>query len=120
MAASSSSWPRLPPCWPPSRRPLPCGRQLPLLTATLAGALLFPLGRTLVESFDGSAPFFRRLAANAREPWDYARGAVIGAGVGLAVEIVLPTGLDVVPASATASRWACWPMPVSTSSGTAG
>jgi cyclic beta-1,2-glucan synthetase len=66
----------------------------PLLTATLAGALLFPLGRTLVESFDGSAPFFRRLAANARVPWDYARGAVIGAGVGLAVEIALPTGSD--------------------------
>jgi cyclic beta-1,2-glucan synthetase len=64
----------------------------PLLTATLVGALLFPLARTLVESFDGNMPFFHRLATNAREPWGYARGAVIG--VDLAVGIGLPGGSD--------------------------
>ena len=40
---------------------------VPALTAVLAGALLFPLGRTIIESFDGSAPFFHRLRANAAE-----------------------------------------------------
>ena len=46
------------------------GRSSPLapaLTALLAGTLLYPLGRTLIESFDGRAPFFHRLRANAAE-----------------------------------------------------
>ena len=30
---------------------------LPALTAVVAGSLLYPLGRTIIESFDGSAPF---------------------------------------------------------------
>ena len=34
----------------------------------LAGTLLYPLGRTIIESFDGTAPFFHRLRANAAEP----------------------------------------------------
>jgi cyclic beta-1,2-glucan synthetase len=41
----------------------------PLPVGTLLGALLFPLLRTIVESFDGSAPFFRRLLAHAANPW---------------------------------------------------
>ena len=56
---------------------------VPLLSATLAGALLYPLGRTIIESFDGSAPFFHRLRANAAEPTGYWRGLVVGFGIGL-------------------------------------
>ncbi len=55
----------------------------PLLAATLVGALLFPAARTIVETFDGSPAFARRLLHAARHPWGYARGAVIGLAVGL-------------------------------------
>jgi cyclic beta-1,2-glucan synthetase len=34
----------------------------PLAATTLAGALVFPLAKTIVESFDGSTAFFRRIA----------------------------------------------------------
>lgn len=62
----------------------------PILTAACAGALLYPLGRTVIESFDGSSPFLQRLVANASERTGYVRGLAIGAGVGLASLIDLP------------------------------
>jgi cyclic beta-1,2-glucan synthetase len=43
------------------------------------GAVAFPLVKTIVESFDGSAPFFRRLRASLRAPEGYVRGLVLGA-----------------------------------------
>lgn len=63
---------------------------VPLLSAAAFGALLFPLARTILESFDGSAPFIGRLRLNATIGLDYARGLVVGLGVGLALWIVLP------------------------------
>ena len=48
------------------------------------------LGRTLIESFDGSAPFFDRLRANAVERTGYARGLVVGCGLALAILVELP------------------------------
>lgn len=71
-------------------RAAPGLRAAPLLGSALVGALLFPLARSIVESFDGSAPFFRRLAAHVREPENLLRGLVVGAGIGLALRAELP------------------------------
>ncbi len=62
----------------------------PLALATLAGALLFPAARTILETFDGSPAFARRLLHAAREPCAYLRGAVIGLALGLALAVDLP------------------------------
>ena len=48
---------------------------VPLVRRRWRGALLYPLGRTIIESFDGSAPFFHRLRANAAEPTGYGAGS---------------------------------------------
>ncbi|MEK0084750.1 GH36-type glycosyl hydrolase domain-containing protein [Benzoatithermus flavus] len=72
----------------------------PALGGALAGAALFPLARTIIESFDGSAPFFARLARNATAWTGYARGTVIGAGIGL----LLAAGL---PLAGSYTRFAC-------------
>ena len=67
----------------------------PLFGAVLAGGFLFAFARTIVESFDGSAPFFRRLFANALEPTNLLRGLVVGAGIGLAAVWILPARSEV-------------------------
>ena len=38
--------------------------EYPLAAATLAGTLVFPLAKTIIESFDGSTAFFRRRATS--------------------------------------------------------
>ena len=53
----------------------------PLVVSLLLGATVMPLGKTILESFDGSRPFFVRLASSYREPRLYARGAVLGLGL---------------------------------------
>ncbi|MBN1688999.1 MAG: hypothetical protein JW893_07860 [Candidatus Omnitrophica bacterium] len=53
---------------------------MPLLVGILSGALLFPLIKTIIETFDGSQPFFERTAYSYRDKTLYARGAVIGFG----------------------------------------
>lgn len=58
---------------------------LPLALAAVAGAVCFPLCRTLLESFDGGRPFFGRLGARYQERGNYLRGAVAGLGMALAV-----------------------------------
>lgn len=53
----------------------------PILTWALLGALVFPLVKTVMETFDGSPSFIRRLAGNYRRtalPW---RGAVVAGGL---------------------------------------
>ncbi|MEZ5501196.1 MAG: hypothetical protein R3E50_00565 [Halioglobus sp.] len=57
--------------------------------AVLLG-VLFPLIKTIVESFDGSAPFITRLRRSLRDPLNYFRGAVLGVGVALALQVHLP------------------------------
>ncbi len=52
----------------------------------LIGALLFPLGMTVVGSADGTPPFFGRLKAAYRDPRAPARGVVAGLGLALAYE----------------------------------
>ena len=61
-----------------------------LVVAMLAGAILFPLVKTVIESFDGSPPFFQRLRRNYRMPALFARGIVIGLGMGFGLMIGLP------------------------------
>lgn len=56
----------------------------PLWGAAALGALVFPLVKTIVESFDGSAPFLMRLRLSLRHPRTYGRGLLLGLGLGLA------------------------------------
>ena len=62
----------------------------PLIAATLAGALVFPLVKTIVESFDGSTGFFRRIAKSYSNPALYLRGAIVGLGLGYSMVLSLP------------------------------
>ena len=55
--------------------------EAPLTVGLLAGALLFPLGKTIVESFDGSMSFFRRLAYSYKNGTLFFRGAVTGLAI---------------------------------------
>jgi cyclic beta-1,2-glucan synthetase len=54
----------------------------PWLLGLLSGALAFPLVKTIVETFDGSRSFFRRVREGYRNPILSVRGAVAGLGVG--------------------------------------
>jgi hypothetical protein len=56
-----------------------------LVTSLCAGALLFPLFKTIIESFDVSTPFFGRLSANYRAVTHCFRGLVVGGGLCYAV-----------------------------------
>jgi cyclic beta-1,2-glucan synthetase len=62
----------------------------PLVLATLFGALVFPLVKTVIETFDGSHAFFQRVRDSYRSPILYLRGAVVGLGVGGAFSQDLP------------------------------
>ena len=61
----------------------------PPVSAAVLGALLFPLGQTIIESFDGSAPFMSRLRMNAAQPLSYWRGLLVGLGAGIAMSLDL-------------------------------
>jgi cyclic beta-1,2-glucan synthetase len=50
----------------------------PLLTWAVAGGVVFPLAKTLIESFDGSPSFVRRLWNNYQRRSLVLRGAVVG------------------------------------------
>jgi cyclic beta-1,2-glucan synthetase len=62
----------------------------PLALAMLAGAVAFPLVKTIIETFDGSQAFFRRVAQGYRKPALWVRGAVVGLGVGYGLSRALP------------------------------
>ena len=47
----------------------------------LLGALVFPFVKTIIETFDGSLPFFERVRYSYRSKTLYARGAVAGFGL---------------------------------------
>ncbi|MDD5672422.1 MAG: hypothetical protein PHN49_12375, partial [Candidatus Omnitrophica bacterium] len=53
---------------------------LPIMVGVLSGALLFPLIKTIMETFDGSLPFFERARYSYREAFLYVRGTVVGFG----------------------------------------
>lgn len=52
----------------------------PYVTGIFFGALLFPLAKTLIETFDGSLPFFERLRYSYGHWTLYLRGAIVGFG----------------------------------------
>jgi cyclic beta-1,2-glucan synthetase len=62
----------------------------PVLAAAVLGGLVFPLIKTMIETFDGSPPFFRRLRKNYEKFILPLRGLVAGAGIGYALSIDLP------------------------------
>ena len=62
----------------------------PIIAATLLGASVFPLIKTIIETFDGSPPFFRRLQRNYVDPVLSLRGIVIGLGLGYGLAHGLP------------------------------
>ena len=63
---------------------------LPVVAAVLLGAAAFPLLKTIIETFDGSPPFFRRLVRNYGDPVLALRGIVVGLGLGLGLAFGLP------------------------------
>ena len=81
---------------------LPSTRSLltayPLLSACVFGAVLFPLLKTIIESFDGDNHFFQRL----RNSYADAAGFLRGAAVGAAVAVALQSG---VSAAGGGARW---------------
>ncbi len=52
----------------------------PIFIGILAGALIFPFLKTIIETFDGSLPFFERTAYSYQNGWLYLRGAIAGYG----------------------------------------
>ncbi|MDD3906301.1 MAG: hypothetical protein PHS46_07245 [Candidatus Omnitrophica bacterium] len=52
----------------------------PAVIGILVGALIFPFIKTIIESFDGSLPFFERVRYSYRDFSLYARGAIVGFG----------------------------------------
>lgn len=50
----------------------------PALLITLAGAVAFPLFKTVIETFDGSQSFFGRAACAYKDPVLYLRGLIVG------------------------------------------
>ncbi len=60
---------------------------IPVLIGTIAGALIFPFIKNVLETFDGSKPFFIRLRYSYRNWVLYARGAVFGFGMSYGINI---------------------------------
>lgn len=62
----------------------------PIASASVAGILLFPLVKTIIESFEGSLKFFVRLRNNYAR-WDHClRGGAVGAAIAFALREGLP------------------------------
>ena len=57
----------------------------PIIIGILSGALVFPFAKTIIESFDGSLPFFERARYSYRDVFLYARGAIVGFGFAYAL-----------------------------------
>jgi len=62
----------------------------PIVLGLLGGAMAFPLAKAIIETFDGSQAFFRRVGNAYRDPMLYARGAVVGAGLAYGLSRWLP------------------------------
>ena len=60
-------------------------RAFPVATGLLVGALIFPLAKTTIETFDGTLPFFERARYSYKDGTLYARGAIFGFGFAYAI-----------------------------------
>jgi cyclic beta-1,2-glucan synthetase len=58
--------------------------KVPLFLGLVIGGLTLPLFKTIIETFDGSLPFFQRARYNYRDHVLYARGIIVGLGAGYA------------------------------------
>ena len=58
---------------------------VPGIVGLIAGALVFPLAKTIIETFDGSQPFFLRSRYSYSDWTLYARGAIAGFGFAMMV-----------------------------------
>ena len=58
--------------------------------ASLLGALVYPLARTIMESTDSTSPFVGRLKREYSRPLNYFRGLAIGAAIWLGVNADMP------------------------------
>ena len=70
----------------------------PLLIACVFGAAVFPLLKTIIESFDGDNHFFQRLYNSYADFASFLRGAAVGAAVAFALQ-------EHVPAAGGEFRW---------------
>ncbi|HNX69342.1 MAG TPA: hypothetical protein PKI45_07635 [Candidatus Omnitrophota bacterium] len=57
----------------------------PIPTGLLLGALVFPFVKTIIETFDGSLPFFERMRYSYRHWTLYLRGALVGYGMAVMI-----------------------------------
>ncbi len=55
----------------------------PLWLLTLAGAIVFPLLKTIIETFDGSQSFFGRVVCAYQDPILYLRGFILGIAIAI-------------------------------------
>ncbi|TKB25091.1 hypothetical protein FCL47_15700 [Desulfopila sp. IMCC35006] len=62
----------------------------PVLLLAVVGAMAFPLGKTIIESFDGSQSFFRRALSASLQPMLAGRGLVVGIACAIALNVHLP------------------------------
>ncbi len=58
---------------------------MPILIGIVCGALIFPLLKTIIETFDGSLKFFERAQYSYSDGSLYARGVVVGFGFAFAL-----------------------------------
>ncbi len=68
------------------------------ISIVLAGAVAFPLAKTIIETFDGSQSFFGRLLGSVRDPVLWIRGVVTGAAFALGIHmdfVSLDTGVRI-------------------------
>ncbi|MCU0857629.1 MAG: hypothetical protein MUC65_04410 [Pontiellaceae bacterium] len=66
----------------------------PLILFTLTGVAVFPLFKTIIETFDGSRSFFGRAACAYKDPVLYLRGLILGLAFTLGIQMdfaTLPT-----------------------------
>jgi cyclic beta-1,2-glucan synthetase len=59
----------------------------PAMLLTLAGVAVFPLFKTIIETFDGSQSFFGRVASAYKDPVLYLRGLVLGLAFAIGLSI---------------------------------
>ncbi|MBM4152094.1 MAG: hypothetical protein FJ220_01045, partial [Kiritimatiellaceae bacterium] len=55
----------------------------PVWFLTIGGAIIFPLFKTIIETFDGSQSFFGRVACAYKDPVLYLRGFVLGLAIAI-------------------------------------
>lgn len=62
----------------------------PVIFFTLTGVIVFPLLKTVVETFDGSQSFFGRAACAYRDPVLYLRGLILGLACAIGLSMDFP------------------------------